>query len=83
MTKTKIIIVGIGGVGGYFGGMLAKKFYNNEKVEVDFVVRGEHFKAIQNKGLKITITGRGRVISQSLPAGATFKKRQAITLFLN
>ena len=37
----------------------------------------------ENKGLKITITGRGRVISQSLPAGATFKKGQAITLFLN
>jgi cell division protein FtsI (penicillin-binding protein 3) len=37
----------------------------------------------ENKGLKITIAGRGRVINQSLPAGATFKKGQAITLFLN
>lgn len=37
----------------------------------------------ENKGLKVTVTGRGRVISQSLPAGATFKKGQAITLFLN
>lgn len=38
---------------------------------------------VENKGLKVTATGRGRVISQSLPAGATFKKGQAITLFLN
>jgi cell division protein FtsI (penicillin-binding protein 3) len=38
---------------------------------------------VENKGLKVTITGRGRVISQSLPAGATFKKGQALTLFLN
>ncbi|MES2850575.1 MAG: penicillin-binding protein [Bacteroidota bacterium] len=37
----------------------------------------------ENKGLKVTVTGRGRVISQSLPAGAIFKKGQAITLFLN
>lgn len=37
----------------------------------------------ENKGLKVTVTGRGRVISQSLPAGAAFKKGQAITLFLN
>jgi cell division protein FtsI (penicillin-binding protein 3) len=37
----------------------------------------------ENKGLKVSITGRGRVISQSLPAGTTFKKGQPITLFLN
>jgi cell division protein FtsI (penicillin-binding protein 3) len=37
----------------------------------------------ENKGLKVTISGKGRVISQSLPAGATFKKGQLITLFLN
>lgn len=37
----------------------------------------------ENKGLKVTVTGRGRVISQSLPAGSIFKKGQAITLFLN
>jgi cell division protein FtsI (penicillin-binding protein 3) len=37
----------------------------------------------ENKGLKVIITGRGRVINQSLPAGATFKKGQALTLFLN
>lgn len=50
---TKIIIVGIGGVGGYFGGLLAKEFYNNTDVEIDFVARGEHLKAIQNNGLKV------------------------------
>ncbi len=38
---------------------------------------------MENKGLKVTATGRGRVFSQSLPAGATFKKGQIITLFLN
>lgn len=37
----------------------------------------------ENKGLKVTVSGRGRVISQSIPPGATFKKGQLITLFLN
>lgn len=37
----------------------------------------------ENKGLKVIVNGRGRVISQSLPAGTAFKRGQAITIFLN
>jgi len=44
----KIAIVGTGGVGGYFGGKLAKAGY-----DVTFLARGEHLKAIQQKGLSI------------------------------
>jgi 2-dehydropantoate 2-reductase len=51
--KTKIIVAGIGGVGGYFGGLLAKHFYNSENVEINFVARGAHLKEIQNNGLKV------------------------------
>ncbi|WP_410219693.1 ketopantoate reductase family protein [Pedobacter sp.] len=50
---TKIIIAGIGGVGGYFGGLLAKKFHDNPTVEIDFLARGENLKAIQINGLTI------------------------------
>ncbi len=53
MTKTKIIIAGIGGVGGYFGGLLANHFNENEHVEINFLVRGQHLKEIQNNGLKV------------------------------
>lgn len=53
MTKTKIIIAGIGGVGGYFGGLLASHFYDNEKVEINFFARGQHLKEIQANGLKV------------------------------
>lgn len=38
---------------------------------------------MENKGLKVMATGRGKVLSQSLPAGATFKKGQTIAIFLN
>ncbi len=37
----------------------------------------------ENKGLKVVVNGRGRVINQSLQAGTPFKKGQAITIFLN
>jgi 2-dehydropantoate 2-reductase len=42
----KIAIIGTGGVGGYFGGKLAKAGY-----DVTFLARGEHLSAIQKNGL--------------------------------
>jgi 2-dehydropantoate 2-reductase len=56
--KTKIAIVGLGGVGGYFGGMLAKQYAENPEVEIYFVARGEHLKKIKEFGLKL-ITENG------------------------
>lgn len=44
----KILIVGAGAVGGYFGGLLARS-----GEDVTFLARGEHLKAIQEKGLYI------------------------------
>lgn len=51
--KIKIVVAGIGGVGGYFGGLLASGFSDSEEVEVYFLARGEHLKQIQSKGLKV------------------------------
>ena len=44
----KILIMGTGGVGGYYGGLLAKN--GNE---VTFIARGEHLTAMQQNGLKV------------------------------
>lgn len=44
----QIIVVGIGGVGGYFGGRLALTDHR-----VEFVVRGAHGKAIRENGLEV------------------------------
>lgn len=63
MTKTKILIAGIGGVGGYFGGLLANHFYNNESVEISFFARGRHLKEIQENGLKV-IKGESEFIAK-------------------
>ena len=46
----RIAVVGIGGVGAYIG---AKLCALKDEHEIIFVARGEHLKAIQDKGLKI------------------------------
>jgi 2-dehydropantoate 2-reductase len=51
--KLKIVIAGIGGVGGYFGGMLSKHYEGNDAIQIIFFARGEHLRAINTKGLKI------------------------------
>lgn len=44
----KIAIMGTGGVGGYYGGLLAKTGQ-----DVTFIARGTHLQAIREKGLKV------------------------------
>jgi 2-dehydropantoate 2-reductase len=44
----RIAIVGAGGVGGYFGGLLARAGH-----EVVFIARGEHLRAIRAHGLRV------------------------------
>ena len=44
----KIMVMGTGGVGGYFGGKLANAGY-----DVSFIARRKHMQAIVNNGLKI------------------------------
>ncbi len=56
--KTRIGILGLGGVGGYFGGLLAHAYSNSEAVEIIFIARGLTQKVILENGLKI-ITPQG------------------------
>ncbi|HJR81194.1 MAG TPA: ketopantoate reductase family protein [Anaerolineales bacterium] len=44
----KILIMGTGGVGGYYGGLLAQQGNN-----VTFIARGAHLYAIRHEGLKV------------------------------
>ncbi len=46
-----IVVIGAGGVGGYFGGRIAKAGY-----DVTFIARGKHMEAIKNKGLQVKST---------------------------
>ncbi|WP_298815486.1 2-dehydropantoate 2-reductase [Chloroflexus sp.] len=48
MTPMRIAIVGVGGVGGYFGGRLAQAGH-----EVFFIARGDHLAAMRQRGLQV------------------------------
>lgn len=52
----RIGIIGIGGVGGYFGGKLAREYENSNEHEIVFIARGEHLKAIRKNGLQLFTT---------------------------
>ena len=47
----KIAVIGVGGVGGYIGAKLAA--VGSKDLAVCFVARGEHLKAIQERGLTV------------------------------
>jgi len=56
MSKTikSVCVYGIGGVGGYFGGRIAHEIgKGNRAIQVYFISRGEHLKAIQQQGLNL------------------------------
>jgi 2-dehydropantoate 2-reductase len=57
MAKTKILIAGTGGVGGYFGGLLAKEYRENDDVEIYFLSRGENQHKIESEGIRIIDNG--------------------------
>ena len=52
----RIGVIGIGGVGGYFGGKLAREYENSGEHEIIFIARGEHLKAIKHNGLRLFTT---------------------------
>lgn len=60
----KIAVVGLGGVGGYFGGKIARKYAGSPEHRVVFVARGAHLEAIRSDGLLLkTVEGDFRVKS--------------------
>ncbi|MEZ2442799.1 ketopantoate reductase family protein [Chitinophaga sp. RCC_12] len=64
--KYRIAIIGIGGVGGFIGGKLAARYRNSDNVEVIFVARGNHLKAIRENGLKVIIAETEMIVHPDL-----------------
>lgn len=64
--KYRIAILGIGGVGGFYGGKLAAHFADSNEVEVIFIARGESAKAIKENGLKIVTPESELIVRPSL-----------------
>lgn len=68
--KTKIVILGLGGVGGYYGGMLSRKYKDDPEVDVYFVARGAHLENVKKFGLTV-VTETGTFVTS--PTLATNK----------
>ncbi|UUF13879.1 MULTISPECIES: ketopantoate reductase family protein [Flavobacterium] len=62
----RIGILGLGGVGGYFGGLLAKAYQKSDDVEIIFIARGETQKAIAENGLKIVTDDSEMIVRPNL-----------------
>lgn len=48
-----LAVLGLGGVGGYLGGMLAKHYEKNPNVTISFICRGDHLQQIEEHGLHV------------------------------
>jgi len=53
METTKIVILGLGGVGGFYGGKLAKRYAGLSNIGIYFIARGLNLQAIQQSGIQI------------------------------
>jgi 2-dehydropantoate 2-reductase len=52
-SKTKIAVLGLGGVGGYFGGYLARHFEKSNIIDIIFIARGDNKMTLKNKGITL------------------------------
>src|ERR1700760_2274876 len=74
--EMKIVVLGAGGVGGYFGGRLAAAGH-----DVTFVARGAHLAAMLQSGLRIT-SERGDLLIPEVKAVETVAEAGAAELVL-
>jgi len=65
----KVAVVGIGGVGGYYGGKLAARFSPGSEHEILFFCRGAHLDAIRRDGLKLVAKDVDVVARPALATG--------------
>lgn len=64
----KIAVLGMGGIGGYCGGKLARKYVPADEHQVFFIARGDHLKQIEQRGLELITPDESFVVS---PTAAT------------
>jgi len=80
--KTKIVIVGLGGVGGYYGGLLAKQYAGNPEIEIYFVARGAHLQKVKENGLTVITETETFVVRPTLATDNVLEIGTADYVFL-
>jgi 2-dehydropantoate 2-reductase len=56
MKRKKIVVIGLGGVGGYFGFKISHQNESNKVVDITFVARGETYQIVKERGLTLIST---------------------------
>ncbi|HUL29542.1 MAG TPA: 2-dehydropantoate 2-reductase [Thermodesulfobacteriota bacterium] len=84
MKKLNVCVVGVGGVGGYFGGKLARTFSLNSDASVDifFVARGKHLEAIKENGLIVKSPDFGSMTCKPALATERMSELPPVDIFL-
>jgi 2-dehydropantoate 2-reductase len=84
MKKLNVCVIGVGGVGGYFGGKLTHTFSlkPDSSVNIFFVARGKHLEAIRQNGLVLKSPEFGSVTCQPTLATERINELPEIDLFL-
>jgi len=57
-----IAFIGVGGVGGYFGGKMTSILSNHKDIKMYFIARGKHLEQIQKNGLVLKTKAEGERI---------------------
>ena len=58
----RIGVIGVGGVGGYFGGKLCRIMASDQSTHIFFIARGAHLDEIRETGLIVSTVGEGEFI---------------------
>jgi 2-dehydropantoate 2-reductase len=84
MAKLNVCLIGVGGVGGYFGGKLAHTFSAkpDSPVNIFFVARGKHLEAIQRNGLILKSPEFGSMTCRPMLATEKISELPPIDIFL-
>ena len=84
MNRRNVCVIGVGGVGGYFGGKLAHTFSSNSdsSVNVFFVARGKHLGAIKENGLIVKSPEFGTITCRPTLATERISELPQIDFFL-
>lgn len=69
-----VAVIGVGGVGGYFGGKLCQLRHNDSEFNISFVARGEHLRAIQSSGLLLSSEADGELLCAPTLATDDFER---------
>jgi 2-dehydropantoate 2-reductase len=84
MSHLNVCVVGVGGVGGYFGGELAHAFSSkpDSSVKFFFVARGIHLEAIKQNGLVLKSPEFGSITCRPMLATERINDLPEIDIFL-